>query len=294
MAVASAGALVPTFALWLGLAIDRRLRARTEKPPQTEKLLRPPGYSLSQKLDQIVDSVLNNLLFAGFFCGGAALFAQPAADALGGSRPWWWIAFMIGTFLGFASGALVLFVRAVRLIITARHYRLGLRGEQVVAECLNEVADAGYRSFHDLPAGDNWNIDHVAVGPQGVFLVETKTRNRRGSRPDHPAHEVRVNKKTLHFPTFVNSTAIPQAEHSAKWLANYLEKKTGEKVPVTPLVVLPGWFVTHKEPPSTRVEVMNPKFMVSHLRCKPANVLPAPQLKRIITALDEKCRDIEF
>lgn len=41
--------------------------------------------------------------------------------------------------------------------------------------------NAGNRSFHDFPAGKDWNIDHVAVGPGGVFAIETKTRSKRQS-----------------------------------------------------------------------------------------------------------------
>ncbi len=38
---------------------------------------------------------------------------------------------------------------------------------------------------------------------------------------------------------------------------------------------------------------MNAKYLVGFLRGQPERI-EAPQVKRIITALDEKCRDVEF
>jgi hypothetical protein len=50
--------LAPSFVLVLAIFWDRRQRKQTEKPPQSEKLLRPPGYSLSARLDKTFDSFL--------------------------------------------------------------------------------------------------------------------------------------------------------------------------------------------------------------------------------------------
>jgi hypothetical protein len=45
-------AFAPLLALAMALAIDKRNRKATEKPPQSEKLLRPPGYSLAIRVDE--------------------------------------------------------------------------------------------------------------------------------------------------------------------------------------------------------------------------------------------------
>jgi hypothetical protein len=175
----------------------KRRNERTQ-PPQTEKLLRPPGRSLALKLDDMIDSVILS-----------------------------------------------------------------------------------------------WNIDHVVVGPPGVFLIETKARNRVRGRSDQPAHKVYVRGNRLQFPSGEDLKAIPQAERNAKWMAEYLTKKTGEKVEVEALVVLPGWFVEIKQPPSNGTGVMNAKYMGQYLRGRPVR-LPEAQVRRIIGQLDEKCRDMEF
>jgi hypothetical protein len=46
-------AFAPMCVLILAMVIDRRRRKRIEKPPQTEKLLCPPGYSLSYTLNRL-------------------------------------------------------------------------------------------------------------------------------------------------------------------------------------------------------------------------------------------------
>ena len=185
--------------------------------------------------------------------------------------------------------------KAVRIFNDARNIRLGISGEQAVAESLGEAGEFGFRAFHDLPAGDNWNIDHVAVGTRGVFLIETKARRRRGSRNGQPEHEVNFDGATLQFPTstFKETQQIEQAKRNAAWLSNYLRDKTGDPVRVEPLVVLPGWYVRFVQKGNFPVGVMNATYLGRFLSGQPEIIAPA-QVRRIITALDEKCRDVEF
>ena len=55
----------------------------------------------------------------------------------------------------------------------------GERGELAVAEVLDNLRGLGYGVFHDLRR-DGFNIDHIVVGPGGVFAVETKFRRGHG------------------------------------------------------------------------------------------------------------------
>jgi hypothetical protein len=291
--IVSAGAVVPTLALALGLLLDRVHRARAEKPPQAVKLLRPPGYSHSRKLDGISDTLLETWLFATASCVVAVIVTNLEASSWGKGASFWYSILNSTIAVVATVAACFFFFRVARLVPQARSCRLKLRGEQLVGQALTEVVDYGYRTFHDLSSGSQWKADHVVVGPQGVFLIDTITRNRGGRRQAHPAHEVHVNKNTLYFPKATDSRSILQADSSAKWLADYLEKKTGTAVPVTPMVVLPGWCVLYKAPPSTGVEVLNPQFMIDYLRNQ-TDTLSDDQLQGIMIALDEKCRDIDF
>ena len=76
-------------------------------------------------------------------------------------------------FLLAGCGALVYYVvQILRLARTSLNYRLGLEAEMAVGQELNQLLRHGYWVFHDLPA-DKFNIDHVVVGRNGVFAVET-------------------------------------------------------------------------------------------------------------------------
>jgi Nuclease-related domain len=58
------------------------------------------------------------------------------------------------------------------------NWRTGARGERRTAKALAPLRRHGWILFHDLPndhpAGRRGNIDHVVVGPSGVFLLDSK------------------------------------------------------------------------------------------------------------------------
>lgn len=53
------------------------------------------------------------------------------------------------------------------------HISEGARGEEKVGAALGSLETSGYRVLHDIDTGKG-NIDHVVVGPTGVFVIETK------------------------------------------------------------------------------------------------------------------------
>jgi hypothetical protein len=275
----------------LAVVIDRKRRKLTERPPQQEKLLRPPGYSLTLRLDDVGDKILNDILLACGFSGIAGACAAVASALRAANAPALWLGLAAVLFAGFAGAGALMARRVFRGFNEGLNVRLGLRGEQAVAETLHELVDCGYRVFHDLPGGDNWNIDHVAAGTCGVFVIETKARRRRGSRNAQPEHVVAYDGKALRFPSGDNTRAIPQAERNARWLAEFLTKRTAEPVTVEPLVVVPGWYVETEG--NFPVKVMNASYLAGYLRGQ-SEKIAAAQVRRIIAVLDEKCRDVEF
>jgi len=285
-------AFVPMGVLLLAMVIDRRRRKHNEKPPQSEKLLRPPGYSLSIRLDETLDKIPDAMLSACALCSFAGVSVIATVQLLALHAPVLWLAPAVVLLAGFSVAGVWTTIRAFRHFQEAQNIRLGLRGEQAVAEALNEVADCGFRAFHDLQTEKLGNIDHVAVGSRGVFLIETKTRRRRKSRNGQPEHVVVYDGQTLQFPSGDDAKAVPQAERNARWLSNFLTKKTGENVAVQPLVVLPGWFIEQGKG-NFNVKVMNAAYLAGFLR-REDEKLEAAQVRRIIAALDEKCRDVEF
>lgn len=79
--------------------------------------------------------------------------------------------------MGLVAG-LGLTIGALKIAITPRQsteaWRIGAHGERLTGRALDKLPRS-YRVLHDLPMPrSKANIDHVVVGPTGVFTVETK------------------------------------------------------------------------------------------------------------------------
>ena len=59
------------------------------------------------------------------------------------------------------------------LPLVERHDR-GATGEEQVGSLLNGLEGRGWHAIHDASLG-NGNVDHILIGPAGVFTVETKS-----------------------------------------------------------------------------------------------------------------------
>jgi hypothetical protein len=253
-------------------------------------LLRPPGYSLSLRLEALTDDLFNKIIGSIVLCGLTGTEAAVATQFIADSFP------LPSTVLLFALAAAtalpgaIYAVAAYRTMREAHIVRIGLRGEQATAEALAEAADVGFRTFHDIPAGEDWNIDHVAVGPKGVFLLETKALRRKGSNGDPADHEVKFDGTTLAFPSGPDRETVHQARRNAKWLSEYLSRKVGQIVPIDTIVVLPGWSVDGRSGP---VKAMNCSYLTKYLRGQ-NNRLEPEHVTRIAEALEEKNRTLEI
>jgi len=271
--------------------IERRGASHREKPPQQEKLLRPAGHSLGIRLENLQDRVLSELLLACVLCSAGGVCALTLGLFLGHNFPAAWSALALVLFAALAGLGAWRVLLAFRNLEEARNVRLGLRGEQAVAEVLHETADAGYRIFHDLVEKQIGNIDHIVVGSRGVFVIESKARRRRGTRNAKPEHVVTYDGKGLEFPCWYDTETIPQAEHNARWLGEFLSKRTAEPITVEAVVAIPGWYVETKG--NFPVKVMNAAYLAKFLRGQ-SQKLAVAQVQRIVALLDDKCRDVEF
>jgi hypothetical protein len=63
-----------------------------------------------------------------------------------------------------------------RFFQRSRSLNRGKGGQLRITEALDELRSFGYRVFHDL-THDGYHLDHVIVGPTGVFAIETKFRS---------------------------------------------------------------------------------------------------------------------
>ena len=130
------------------------------------------------------------------------------------------------------------------------------------AEELSQLMFHGYYVFHDLP-GDHFNIDHVVIGPAGVFAIETKTRSKPVGKGKQLAMAI-FEDSQLKFPDYQESESIQQAKDQSKWLSEFLRKSVGKAVAVKPVLALPGWLVERRERDPS-IMVINPKEAVGYV-----------------------------
>jgi len=75
--------------------------------------------------------------------------------------------------------------KAARIEEQARRWEQGADGEQITANVLNPLSGDGWHILHDLAIPNSAaNIDHVAVGPPGVFVVDSKNWTGRVNAGD--------------------------------------------------------------------------------------------------------------
>ena len=110
-----------------------------------------------------------------------------------------------------------------------RAWRRGAEGEEVVGGILEKLRSRGWISLHSVPVGRRGSdIDHVVIGPGGVFTINTK--NHRGKRVSVSSRGVWV---TGHWQPYIRNS-----EHEADRASRILSSACGLPVQVTGVVVI--------------------------------------------------------
>jgi hypothetical protein len=148
-----------------------------------------------------------------------------------------------------------------------RSLKLGRDGEKAVGQFLDQLREREYKVFHDV-VGKSFNIDHVLIGPAGVFTIETKTR----SKPNPDARVVFDGKKIRVDGFEPDRDPIIQSRAQAGWLRELLTESTGREFKVRSVIVYPGWFVENKRPINRTTWVLEPKALPKFLDHEPAQL----------------------
>jgi Nuclease-related domain len=252
------------------IAVDEAIR---------ELPLRPPGESLRQRIETLTDEQDNQIvsLALSAYVSCAICLAAPV-----GIR-----AYMIGA--GVCLFVLKVLSAMPKLLKKTRQkwsYQLRFVGEQLVAEELNQLLNSGYRVFHDVPC-QGYNIDHVVVGPKGVFAVETNTRHRGKKKSKQAEPRVRYDGDTLFWPAGKETGPVDQALFNGRSLGHWLGSATGEPVPVQPIVTIPGWSTEDNQ--KHRVWLIRPQALRNIIESQQDSVLP-DQIQRIAQHVSHRCR----
>lgn len=131
---------------------------------------------------------------------------------------------------------------------------MGAQGEEHVGELLNGLTDRGWLVIHDASFGRG-NVDHILIGPAGVFTIETKSH----------AGPVRVGR--------MHGGVLAQAQAQTRALQN------ASGVRSEPLIVFSRAWVDR---PGTRrkgVRVLPSRMLVGYLLKREAR-LSVPEMER--------------
>ena len=245
------------------------MESQPSKSPIKQEPLRQPGQYLDERFEQIMDGRFTGYVLASGFMIFYALmewvhwvFKTPPAP-------------VFTTILAIAVTAFSWW-RLRKVLQDLRQLRRGSQGEKVVGQMLETLRADGYQVFHDIPckSGDRkFNIDHVIVGPQGTFTIETKTK----SKPMRGSVEVVFDGEKITANGWTpERDPVVQAKAEYKWLHDMLQNSTGRSFWIQPVILYPGWYV-RENTQETSVWVLNPdrlrkKIQAQQKRLKPEDI----------------------
>ncbi|MBQ4833631.1 NERD domain-containing protein [Pseudoalteromonas sp. MMG010] len=216
------------------------LHQRSAKLPiERNKLKRVAAQTLQEQVNnQIVDVI-------GLVCLATLMIIMPfaikgIAEVFASGKFNYFFIILIVLVLAYVARKL--WVKSNDLI----KLKLGRDAELAVASELIELQSHGYQVFHDIQA-DGFNIDHLVVGPNGIFAIETKGRHKRIK--DETNYKVKFEKNRLAFPSWFESKPLEQAQNQANWVNKWLYESTGFNTQVLPILCFPGWFIELKQKP---------------------------------------------
>lgn len=270
------------------------IRKRRDRLPVEFKLLRGPGETLRRSLAKFDENLIFHLggwaMLPLIIFGGASWLGLKAVKPETWTQLWVALGLVV---LLFALALLYSIRRVVRGLFRYRSEWLGYMGERFVAEKIAPLEREGFRIFHDIPAeaGDReFNLDHVVVGPTGLWLIETKTRRKRHARPGFKDREVTFDGSQLIWPWGEDRHGLNQAEAEARWLSEEVKRLTGIEAAARPILALPGWWVNERK--VANVRVLNPINIPSAIRGRGQRVLGDEQIDLIARQLEDRCRDV--
>ena len=293
MLKATFATFIPVVIFYLALGIlnlkdmrwRRDIQKRNRRSPLTKSMLRSPGESLRNEIDELEVDHRAFLMLALSFPFIVLSFGLSQALFIDLSL-WHWILYAAATIAVFVFWTLRKMYAIKEKI---RNCTLGMEGEIATGQELNQLMLHGCRVFHDLPS-EYGNIDHIVVSQSGVFSVETKTLSKENESGSHKA-TIDFTKNMVQFSDRKWRLPIDQLETNSRWLSQYLTNSTGMEVKAESILALPGYYI-EKRIGKGKVLVINPtkpkKFFV-HSR----TVFTPEQIQRIAHQIEQLCRDVE-
>ena len=277
-------------------AIYRKRKQLGITSPVGEKMLRPAGYSLRKRMESL-DETLMLFPLSGFFLpvliglSPIVLFKEQLSHLNAASVITVFVICLIVLLAGWGIG----FVLTYKRLNYWLDCSLGLKGEELVAQHLNPLFGKDYRIYHDFPIEgrrEAANIDHIVIGANGVFVIETKMRRKHKKvRTKQESHKVEYNGDELIYPSYRDRHGLGQTEANSKHLEEFLWTKTNKRIPVTGILTIPGWYVTQTG--YGKVLVRSHKTLEKTILASKGSI-DRDAFRSAVIAVREACCDVEI
>jgi hypothetical protein len=250
-------------------------------PVDREQLLRIPAYGLQQQIQDLQFDLLGGLTMAVVVVSFPFATESIQKHITENSFPYLFAIIAVFGLIYCGRKTWKTFSKLTKL-------RLGHTAEIATANELIGLQALGYQVFHDIQA-DGFNIDHLAIGKNGVFAIETKGRHKRHKDNKNGGKDFQLFYKDgrLCFPSWTETKPIEQATRQAKWVSQWLTKATGEQIFSSPVLVFPGWFVTSQTRPP--FPILNHKQLVKTIPAVRTQALSQQQVDTIVYQVAQRC-----
>jgi len=169
-------------------------------------------------------------------------------------------------------------VQVFRLHRRLSHVGTGKQANQKVLEILDRIRSKGFVAFHGL-AGNSRNIDHVVVGPAGVYTIEAKARSGSGTI------DYRSDNELVFAGRIKDGRPLHQARSSAHAVQTRLNENLDESRRVKALVVFLGNWRVHREREDFSVDVTTADQLEDYFDTQPPE-LTSKEIAQICSRLD--------
>ena len=178
--------------------------------------------------------------------------------------------------------------RLLRIRHRAKLMWQGLAGEQYVAQIIErDLLPQGYRVFHDIvfeKGNRKFNIDHLLIGSNGVFCIETKT----WSKPMKGETVATFDGNYIYLNGKVRQReAVGQACALANEASAFIKGLTGLAINVVPVVVVVGWYVRKTYAGIPKVLVVNEEALAVFVE-NVKGLLPPANIELIAQKIGDK------
>jgi len=275
--------LLATLLVWavVALCLRRYVVRRVSDATAASDGLPDPGQSMRKtilRLDMLFR--INGIYLIGLplvLC--VAYGGMRLAGAAQGSL--WEIALML------ASAVLLVLICLFRLMGISRRrkqIKLDYQGKQVAAPAFEPLLQEGCFIFHDFEC-EHVHIDHLIVGPKGVFAVHTQPCAALPCGPQNDEVTVTYNGRALFYPKGETYEPLEQANRHAEWISEWLSQCLEEPIAARAIVAMPGWMV--KRTSADGIPVVNPKQFDSLFKHINARPLSESALRSMVSRIEQ-------